>query len=171
MVLVDEADLAGSKTYQNVLSHLYNTRVRLGLSGTIYMSGLKKDELKNWNLESFFGLRLFEFRLKESIKKGYSTNVIVKLVDTKPYYGEWQSSKSTYKEIYDDTITNSYSGCYVVEDRVSKAVKAGNINHPKELIDLALTLERNPEIRYCPHGRPIYFFMSKSEIEKNFKRT
>ncbi len=51
------------------------------------------------------------------------------------------------------------------------AVKAGNINHPKELIDLALTLERNPEIRYCPHGRPIYFFMSKSEIEKNFKRT
>ena len=127
MVLVDEADLAGSKTYQNVLSHLYNTRVRLGLSGTIYMSGLKKDELKNWNLESFFGLRLFEFRLKESIKKGYSTNVIVKLVDTKPYYGVWESSKSTYKEIYDDTITDSYSGCYVVGDRVSKAVKAGNI--------------------------------------------
>lgn len=51
------------------------------------------------------------------------------------------------------------------------AVKAGNISHPEELIDLALTLERNPEIRYCPHGRPIYFFMSKHEIEKNFKRS
>ena len=50
------------------------------------------------------------------------------------------------------------------------AVKAGNTSHPRELIELALTLERNPEIKYCPHGRPVYFFMSKREIEKNFKR-
>lgn len=127
MVLVDEADLAGNKTYQNVLSHLYNTRVRLGLSGTIYMSGLKKDELKNWNLESFFGLRLFEFRLKDSIKKGYSTNVIVKLVDTNPYYGNHESSHTSYKEIYDDTITNNFSGYRVVEDRMRKALANGNI--------------------------------------------
>lgn len=46
MVLVDEADLAGSKMYQTVLTHLYNTRVRIGLSGTIYMSNLAKDKLK-----------------------------------------------------------------------------------------------------------------------------
>lgn len=127
MVLVDEADLAGSKTYQNVLSHLYNTRVRLGLSGTIYMSGLKKDELKNWNLESFFGLRLFEFRLKDSIKKGYSTKIIVKLVDTKPYYGNIESSHTSYKEIYDDVITNNFNGYLAVEDRVRKALTNGNI--------------------------------------------
>ena len=50
------------------------------------------------------------------------------------------------------------------------AVKAGNISHPQELIDLVLTLEKNPEVRYCPHGRPIYFLMSKSDLEKNFKR-
>ncbi len=50
------------------------------------------------------------------------------------------------------------------------AIKGGNINHREELIDLALTLEKNPEIRYCPHGRPIYFFMSKTDLEKNFKR-
>lgn len=50
------------------------------------------------------------------------------------------------------------------------AVKAGNLNHPQELIDLALTLEQNPDVKYCPHGRPIYFFLSKHEIEKNFKR-
>ncbi|MDD6490295.1 MAG: DNA mismatch repair endonuclease MutL [Clostridia bacterium] len=50
------------------------------------------------------------------------------------------------------------------------AVKAGNISHPQELIDLVLTLEKNPEVRYCPHGRPIYFLMSKSELEKSFKR-
>ncbi|MBQ8133337.1 MAG: DNA mismatch repair endonuclease MutL [Clostridia bacterium] len=50
------------------------------------------------------------------------------------------------------------------------AVKGGNKNGPEELVDLALTLERNPEIRYCPHGRPIYFFMTKYEIEKLFGR-
>ncbi|MCM1438820.1 MAG: DEAD/DEAH box helicase family protein [Roseburia sp.] len=127
MVLVDEADLAGSKTYQNVLSHLYNTRVRLGLSGTIYMSALKKDELKNWNLESFFGLRLYEFRLHESIEMGYSTNVIVKLVDTTPFYGNWTSTKTTYKEIYDDTITENRLGYYAVLSRLEQAIKQGNI--------------------------------------------
>ena len=51
------------------------------------------------------------------------------------------------------------------------AIKAGNKNKPEELIELAAELERNPDVRYCPHGRPIYFFITKSELEKNFKRT
>ena len=50
------------------------------------------------------------------------------------------------------------------------AVKAGNVNDPQELIALAKALEENPEIRYCPHGRPIYFFLSKKELEKSFGR-
>lgn len=69
MVLVDEADQAGSKQYQNVLTRLFNTRVRIGLSGTIYMSKLAKDKVKNMNLEVFFGKVLAEFKLKDSIKK------------------------------------------------------------------------------------------------------
>ena len=50
------------------------------------------------------------------------------------------------------------------------AIKAGNVNSEEELVNLALELERNPEVRYCPHGRPIYFFMSRHDIEKSFKR-
>ena len=50
------------------------------------------------------------------------------------------------------------------------AIKAGNKNKPEELIELAAELERNPDVKYCPHGRPIYFFLTKSELEKNFKR-
>lgn len=50
------------------------------------------------------------------------------------------------------------------------AIKAGNQNKPDELIELALELERNPDVKYCPHGRPIYFLLSKNEIEKSFKR-
>ncbi len=50
------------------------------------------------------------------------------------------------------------------------AIKGGNKSHPEELIDLVLTLEKNPDVKYCPHGRPIYFFRTKSEMEKLFGR-
>ena len=124
MVLVDEADQAGSKSYQQVLTHLYNTRVRLGLSGTIYMSKAAKDRLKVMNLKAFFGEVLSEFRLKDSIKKGYSTKTIVKMVPVKPYYPEgWGSSKTNYKEIYDDSITNNQYALNVVEHRLKYNLK------------------------------------------------
>ena len=50
------------------------------------------------------------------------------------------------------------------------AVKAGNINSREELIELVRRLEENRDVRYCPHGRPIYYFMTKREIEKSFGR-
>lgn len=110
MVLVDEADQGGSKQYQNVLTRLFNTRVRIGLSGTIYMSKLAKDKVKNMNLEVFFGKVIAEFKLKDSIKKGYSTKTIVKMVPGKPWYGNWESDYISYKDIYDDSITlNKYA--------------------------------------------------------------
>lgn len=127
MVLVDEADLAGSKSYQSVLSHLYNTRVRLGLSGTIYVSALKRDLLKNMNLEAYFGQTISEFRLRDSIKKGYSTNVVVKLVDTEPWYSPSDKNIKDYKEEYDKYITDNVYGYKCVYDRLKKAIKYGNL--------------------------------------------
>jgi superfamily II DNA or RNA helicase len=118
MVLVDEADLAGSKSYQAVLTHLYNTQVRIGLSGTIYMSKLAKDRMKNMNLEAFFGRTLAEFRLADSIKKGYSTKVICKMVPSEPWYHGWESNMVTYKDIYDETITNNPRAHNMVYDRL-----------------------------------------------------
>ena len=50
------------------------------------------------------------------------------------------------------------------------AIKAGDHNSPEELIALVKELESHPDVRYCPHGRPIYYFLSRSEIEKSFKR-
>lgn len=128
MVLVDEADLAGNKSYQQVLTHLYNTRVRIGLSGTIYMSKYAKDRLKIMNLRSFFGDTLSEFRLKDSIKKGYSTQTIVKMVPVDPYYPSgWESGKTDYKEIYDDTITNNKYALDSVLDRLRYNMKYGRL--------------------------------------------
>ena len=159
MVLVDEADLAGSKMYQSVLTHLYNTRVRLGLSGTIYMSGLKKDLLKNMNLESFFGLRMYEFRLADSIKAGYSTKTIVKLIDTDPWYkGYVNTTGNDYKEVYDRVITNARVGYELIHDRLRFNLKYGRIQalivckhiaHCENLYNyLKLVLDKDLKIAY-----------------------
>lgn len=50
------------------------------------------------------------------------------------------------------------------------AIKAGNKSTIQELMDIAWTLEKNPQIKYCPHGRPICIVMTKYEIEKQFGR-
>lgn len=125
MVLIDEADQGGSKQYQNVITRLFNTRVRIGLSGTIYMSKLAKDKVKNMNLRCFFGDVLAEFKLKDSIKKGYSTKTIVKMVPSRPWYGNWESEFVTYKDIYDDSITHNKIAWSMALDRLKWNLNQG----------------------------------------------
>lgn len=50
------------------------------------------------------------------------------------------------------------------------AIKAGNKSTRQELIDIVKKLEENPQIKYCPHGRPVCIVMTKNEIEKQFGR-
>ncbi len=50
------------------------------------------------------------------------------------------------------------------------AVKSGDKLHAEELVYLAMELERNRSVQYCPHGRPIYFLMTKKELEHKFMR-
>lgn len=50
------------------------------------------------------------------------------------------------------------------------AIKAGDTTAPEELLALAQQLHERPELRYCPHGRPIYLAMKRRELEKQFGR-
>lgn len=50
------------------------------------------------------------------------------------------------------------------------AIKAGDHTSRQELISLAVELEKNPQVRYCPHGRPVYILLGRREIEKQFGR-
>lgn len=154
MVLVDEADLAGSKSYQTVLTHLYNTRVRIGLSGTIYMSKLVRDKLKNMNLRAFFGDIIAQFKLSESIKKGYSTYTVVKMVDANFWYNNYQSEAHEYSEIYNEMITENPTAYRVVLDRLVYNISYGRL--PALIV-----------CKFIKHAENIYEYIKK-HLDKKY---
>lgn len=51
------------------------------------------------------------------------------------------------------------------------AIKGNDKNDIKELQALAEQVYSNENIRHCPHGRPVMFTMSKTNIEHQFGRT
>lgn len=50
------------------------------------------------------------------------------------------------------------------------AIKAGDISGQAELEAITRQVLTDPDVRYCPHGRPVAVEMSKTSIEKQFKR-
>lgn len=50
------------------------------------------------------------------------------------------------------------------------AIKANDITSLSELSVIVRTILTDERIRYCPHGRPVMFKLSKRELEKQFKR-
>ncbi|MBR4224737.1 MAG: hypothetical protein IKR73_08010, partial [Oscillospiraceae bacterium] len=50
------------------------------------------------------------------------------------------------------------------------AIKAHDDTSPEEMADLFEQVLSDERIKYCPHGRPIMFELTKTDIEKHFKR-
>lgn len=72
VVLVDECDLATSKTYRAVMGYTFNSYIKVGLSGSAFVN---KDKNKNERIRCIFGNELYSISNKELIDKGYSANV------------------------------------------------------------------------------------------------
>jgi len=69
------------------------------------------------------------------------------------------------------TTRNTFFEQALYQASCKAAIKAGRIyddSHLKWICDRVLS---NPEIRFCPHGRPVAFEMTQSDIERSFKRT
>lgn len=49
------------------------------------------------------------------------------------------------------------------------AIKAGDTSSPEELMRLVNRVEAE-DVRYCPHGRPVYYLLPRKELEKQFGR-
>ena len=50
------------------------------------------------------------------------------------------------------------------------AIKGGDQSSPEELFRLYETMEKDPNYRYCPHGRPTSIIITKYQLEKQFGR-
>ena len=121
IVAVDEADKGNSKSYKNIISHCTNAKVRVGLSGTIYMSKLKKDEVNDMNLKTFFGPTLYTITKKEMAELGHSTKIIARIVRgcTKPKVDD----ERDWKAEYDRNITYNEDRAMVCVDRIKWNIK------------------------------------------------
>ena len=113
--LIDEADIIDNKTYKTVIEHLYNSRVRIGLSGTIYMSKLKKDLMHNMNVMSFIGEKVDTVKLIDQMKAGRATPVVVKMVRTNipdqgqiDYAKEYEVTITNNKQAYKESFSRAY---------------------------------------------------------------
>lgn len=51
------------------------------------------------------------------------------------------------------------------------AVKGGREDSPENIRWIAEQVITNPNVRFCPHGRPVAFEMTKAEFERQFERT
>lgn len=77
MLIFDECHLITSKTNKKVITALYNTVIRVGLSGTALKH---KDPTKNMDVRSFFGEEIYTITNLELMDMGYSTPIVVKIV-------------------------------------------------------------------------------------------
>ena len=50
------------------------------------------------------------------------------------------------------------------------AVKGGSYSSPQELETLAREVLSRPDVKNCPHGRPVAVSMTRYQMEKQFKR-
>ena len=79
-------------------------------------------------------------------------------------------------EIADSIIKHKPSDSFEYLDRLyhsiacRSAIKANDRSFISELEALVQKLIDNPDVKYCPHGRPIYISLSKRELEKQFGR-
>lgn len=98
------------------------------------------------------------------------------LVRTAPLLLEGQDAASAVMEIagylasFKTEITTEHMDWVYHNVACRAAIKAGDHTSRQELISLAVELERNPQVRYCPHGRPVYILLGRREIEKQFGR-
>lgn len=105
IVMVDEADLSNNKSYKDVLQNLWNAQVRTGLSGSIYLSKLKKDALQNENYRQLFGDEVFKISKRELVDLGHSTELIIKII--KGNTNTSNKYKGDFREEYNQYITEN----------------------------------------------------------------
>ena len=98
------------------------------------------------------------------------------LVRSAPSFIDAFDIQATVEEMADHILENrkdiesEYTDWLYHNIACRSAIKGGDLSSPEELFKLYETMERDPNYRYCPHGRPTSITISKYQIEKQFGR-
>jgi len=99
------------------------------------------------------------------------------LVRGAPHYIDAGDVDSVLSEIARKLLENRRSPAPDVRDALlytvacKAAIKAGRASTPSEGASLLAQVMRLPDIKYCPHGRPVVMEITQATLERRFERT
>ncbi len=117
-----------------------------------------KERLKDYNfdIDDFGDSKIAVRGIPQYVENGDIEDMLVEIADN------LLSHKKDLNTEQMDWVYHSVS--------CRSAIKAGNRNHEMELMEIARIVDENEDIRYCPHGRPVCFVLTKKELERQFGR-
>lgn len=139
VVIVDECDVATSKSYKTVLNYTFNSYVRVGLSGSAIVDKRKKE--KNEQVKATFGKIIYEVRNRELMDKGYSSEVKVFI---------WQGNTEVkipgnWDEEYEMGIVKS-------KERNMRVFKRAKTHVKKKRLPLLVMVKLRPHVQILYKG-------------------
>lgn len=108
-----------------------------------------------FEIDEFGGSRIALRALPADIREDEIPSLLAELAE------KLQSGHRTDPDSIRDEILHSVA--------CRAAIKAGKASSPTELLPIAKAV-MSGQVRYCPHGRPVAMELTKSTIDKNFKR-
>jgi len=116
--IVDECDLADNKTYKNIITNLFNTYIRVGLSGSYSASPLAKYKVRDTNIKAFFSGIVYEIKNTELQGLGYSSDVVIKF-----HKGNVDVIENNYRLEYEYGIVRNKARNKIILGRVKYYAK------------------------------------------------
>lgn len=121
VVIVDECDLAASKTWKSVLSYTFNAYVKVGMSGSALADPRKKE--LNLKLTAAFGDVIFKVKNKDLMEQGFSADVRVTILNGNTTIKE----KGDYRYEYDYGIIKNPERNKKIMKRIAFHKKKGRL--------------------------------------------
>ena len=150
-------------------------RLRAGAEGTEAQT-LLEPVVVNLSQEEYTAVLAHEKELSQAGFEVSDFGAGMVLVRTAPLMLDGQDAAGAVMEIagrlagLKTEITTEHMDWVYHNVACRAAMKAGDHTTREELISLAKELEQNPQVRYCPHGRPVYVLLKRRELEKQFGR-